>query len=124
MNAAASIVAALGLFAGGRGLRVTLAAPTHTPKTKVRWPYTVRATRDGSKVAARLTVQIVDPLGGVNPVKFDRTRKNITNWRFVGVFRDYVIWPAESRGIPLTFRVTVVAANAKKVLTYRVTPHA
>jgi hypothetical protein len=121
---AALSVAALSLFAGGSSLKVTLTAPNHAPKIKVHWPYTVRETVNGKAVAARLTVQIVDPIGGVNPVQFDATKKNITNWRFVGVFRDYVIWPAASRDIPLRFRVTVVTAHAKKVLNYRVTPHA
>ena len=45
-------------------------------------------------------------------------------WPFTGVFRDYILWPAESRGIPLTLRITVVAAHTKKVITYLVTPHA
>jgi hypothetical protein len=121
---AALLVAALSLFAGGSALKVTLTAPNHTPKIKVRWPYTVRETVNGKAVAARLTAQIVDPIGGVNPVQYDGTKKNITNWRFVGIFRDYVIWPAESRDIPLTFRVTVFTMHAKKVLNYHVTPHA
>jgi len=121
---AALLVAALSLFAGGSGLKVTLTAPSHAPKINVRWSYTVRETVNGKAAAARITVQIVDPIGGVNPVQYDGTKKNITNWRFTGVFRDYVIWPAESRDIPLTFRVTVVTAHAKKVLNYHVTPHA
>ena len=55
--------------------QVTLTAPTHTPKINVRWYYTVRATRDGKPVAARLTAQIVDPIGGVHPVQFGTTHE-------------------------------------------------
>jgi hypothetical protein len=32
-----------------------------------------------------------------------------------------VIWPLESRGVPLTFRVIVRAGKVKRVLDYRVT---
>jgi hypothetical protein len=124
LKVAALFLAALGLVTGGSGLRATLTAPTHTPKIGTKWRYTVRATRNGKAIAARVTAQIVDPLGSAHPVQYDATKKNITNWRFVGTFRDYVIWTASSKGIPLTFRVTVVAAHTKKVINYRVTPHA
>jgi hypothetical protein len=120
----ALLIAASGLLAGASGVKATLTAPTHTPKINVRWPYTVRVTNDGKAASARITAQIVDPLGGVNPVQYDGTKKNITRWPFKGVFRDYVIWPASSRGIPLTFRLTIVVARTKKVINYRVTPHA
>lgn len=124
MKLVAVVFAALGLLTTGTGVKVTLTAPTHTPKINVHWPYTVRVTQNGNVVAARITAQIVDPTGGVHPVQFGRNTKNITNWAFKGVFRDYVIWPASSRGIPLTFRITVVAVHTKKVIAYRVTPHA
>jgi hypothetical protein len=42
---------------------------------------------------------------------------------FTGVFRDYVLWPGESRGFPLTFRVTVTAGGVTKVIRYTVTAH-
>jgi hypothetical protein len=113
--------------AGGAGfapqaVRVTLTAPTHSPQVNVRWPYAVRASSAGKPLAGRITVQIVDPIGGVHPVEFDKSTKAVTNWPFKGVFRDWVIWPAESRGVPLTFRVTVRTGNVKRVLNYRVTP--
>ena len=50
------------------------------------------------------------------------TRRKLVDWPFRGTFRDYVTWPGSSRGIPLTFRVTVVSGGAKRVLHYRVTP--
>jgi hypothetical protein len=90
----------------------------------VRWHYTVRAIRDGKPVRARLTVQIVDPIGGVHAVMFGSSTKKIINWRFRGAFRDYVIWPPESRGFPLKFRVIVSGKGFRKVITYRITSHA
>jgi hypothetical protein len=81
-------------------------------------------TKNGNAVAARLTGQIVDPIGGVHPVQFGKSKKNITRWPFKGVFQDYVIWPSSSRGTPLTFRLTIVVGQTKKVINYRVTPRA
>jgi hypothetical protein len=109
-------------LAGGSAVKVTLSAPTHRPKINVHWAYAVRATRDGKPVAARITAQIVDPIGGVHPVQFGQSTKNITNFRFRGVFRDYVIWPAESRGFTLKLRAIVVGKGFRKVLVYAVTP--
>jgi len=103
--------------------QVTLTAPTHTPKLNTRWYYTVRATEAGKPVAGKLTVQIVDPIGASHPVQFGTTTKNITNWAFTGRFRDFIIWPASSRGIPLRLRVIVRVGGAKRTLTYAVTPH-
>jgi hypothetical protein len=103
--------------------KVTLTAPTHTPKIKTRWYYTVRATEAGRPVAGRLTAQIVDPIGASHPVQFGTTTKNLTNWAFAGRFRDFIIWPASSRGIPLVLRVVVKVGTAKRTVTYAVTPH-
>jgi hypothetical protein len=116
----------LGLFLAGTvaaAPKVTLTAPTHTPKVGVQWVYTVRATEGGKAVAARLTVQIVDPLGHAHPVQYANTKKNLVNWPFRGVFRDFIAWPASVRGIPVTLRVTVHAGKAVKVIRYAVTPH-
>lgn len=118
----ATLLAALSLT-GTAPVRATLTAPTHTPKVKVRWSYSVRVTRAGAPVAGRITVQIVDPLGGVHPVKFGLTTTDITRRPFKGVFRDFVIWPGSSRGVPLTFRVIVATAYGRRVIRYRVTPH-
>ena len=111
-------------LAGARpsALKVTLTAPGHTPTIGKRWHYTVHATNGGKPVAGRITAQIVDPLGGAHPVDFGTTKKPIVNRPFTGVFRDFVLWPGDSRGIPLRFRVIVVAAGVKKTIEYRVTP--
>jgi hypothetical protein len=103
-------------------VKVTLDAPGHTAKIGKRWTYAVHAKSAGKPVAGKLTVEIVDPLGGAHPVDFAATKKPIVNRPFKGVFRDYVLWPAEARGFPLTFRVTVVAGGARKVIRYTVTP--
>jgi diadenosine tetraphosphatase ApaH/serine/threonine PP2A family protein phosphatase len=59
---------------------------------------------------------------GRHPVEFGTSTKKITSWPFKGVFRDFIVWPRESRGIPLKFRVIVVVGRAKRVVDYAVTP--
>jgi hypothetical protein len=122
----AVVLAAVLVGAAGAAtpVRVTLSAPTHTPKTTGKWSYSVHATKGGKPVAARITVQIVDPLGGVHAVDYGSSTKAIVNRPFTGTFRDYVIWSQSPPGIQLTFRVTVVAGGARKVVSYRVTPRA
>src|SRR5438132_37673 len=88
-------------------LTATLTAPTHSPKIKTRWYYIVRATQAGKPAAGKLTAQIVDPIGSSHPVQFGSSTKNITNWPFTGRFRDFIIWPASSTGIPLKLRIVV-----------------
>ena len=104
--------------------QVTLTAPGHTPKINTHWNYVVRVTQGGHAVPARLTAQIVDPIGGVHPVQFGKSTKNITNWPFKGIFRDYMIWPPSSRGIPLKLRLIVRVGAVRKTLVYTVTSHA
>jgi hypothetical protein len=123
MNVVAALLASVGLFAASP-VKATLLAPTHSPKVNTHWKYSVRVTENGKAAAARITVQIVDPLGGVHPVQFGSTTKNVTRWPVHGVFRDYVIWPASSRGIPVTFRVTVVVGKVRRVIRYAVTARA
>jgi hypothetical protein len=100
---------------------VALTAPGHAPKIGTHWSYSVTAKSGGRPAAAQITAQIVDPIGGVHQVDFGNTTKNLRNWPFKGTFQDFVIWPADSRGIPLTFRVTVKIGNMKKVINYPVT---
>ena len=107
--------------------KAKLTAPTHTPKVKTKWYYVVRVTDlQGKPIKARLTVQIKDPIGGLSPVQYGATKKNITNWPFTGRFRDYITWPPDSKLSDslggLVLRATVKARGAKVVLTYRVKP--
>ena len=101
---------------------VTLTAAGHAPKTGTQWLYSVKAQNGGKPAAAKLTAQIVDPIGGVHPVDYAKTTKPIKNWPFTGTFHDFVVWPKSSRGIPVTFRLTVTVGDVKKVIAYHVTP--
>jgi hypothetical protein len=109
-------------------LTLTFSAHGHTPpigqssEVGPHWPYTVKVTRAGKPVRARLTMQIVDPLGGVHPVTVGATTQPITSRPIVGVYRDYLVFPPESRGVPLKIRVTAVAGGVRRVLVYVVTP--
>ena len=125
LAAATSAAAAAGVLAlaGSGSVKVTLTAPGHSPKINVHWPYSVTVTRTGKPAAATVTAQIVDPIGGVHPVEFGKSTKNIVNWRFTGTFSDFVIWPPNSAvGLPLTFRLTVRSGGQTKVIAYQVTP--
>jgi len=113
------------LAAAVAALHLAFAAPAgHAPRVGRDWHYTLRATIGGKAAHARLTAQIVDPLGGAHLVQFGKTSRYIRNFPFVGVFRDFITWPKDSRGIPLTLRLTVVAGKARKVVDYHVTPRA
>jgi hypothetical protein len=101
---------------------VTLTAPGHSPKAGTHWLYSIKAEQGGKPAAAKLTAVIVDPIGGVHAVDYGTTTKPLKNWPFTGTFHDFVVWPKSSRGIPVTFRLTVTVGGAKKVITYRVTP--
>jgi hypothetical protein len=96
----------------------TFTASTHTPKVNAKWFYSVRVTRGGKPARATITPQIVDPFGGVHPVPFGCCTKNVVDHPFRGVFRDYALYPPESKGFKLTFRVTIRVGATKRVLTY------
>jgi hypothetical protein len=104
--------------------QVTLTAPGHTPKINVHWNYVVRATEGGKPASAQLTAQIIDPIGIAHPVQFANTKKTVTNRPFKGVFRDYLIWPPSSRGVPLKLRIVVQVGDSRRTITYLVTPRA
>jgi hypothetical protein len=111
------------LAVGAAPFKATLTAGTHHPVVNTRWPYTVKAVDGkGKPVRARVSVAVVDPLGGVHPTQYYLGTKYVTNIPFRGTFRDAVRWPPESTGFPLTFRVTVKVGAATKVLRYAVTP--
>ena len=101
---------------------VSITAPGHAPKIKTHWNYTVHVTSAGKPVAGKLTEMIVDPVGGVHPVDLGSTTTKIANRPVAGTFSDYIIWPAASRGIPLTLRITVQVGGTKTTIAYHVTP--
>jgi hypothetical protein len=104
------------------GVVVSLVAPTHTPAVNAKWSYSLRAAKAGAPVRATVTVQIVDPFGGVHAVELGCCKRKIVNLPFSGTFRDYIRFPPESRGFKLTLRFTVRAAGVKRVVTYWVRP--
>jgi hypothetical protein len=115
--AVTATAAAIGTF------NATLSAPTHKPRINTKWYYVLRVAQDGRPVAARITAQIVDPIGGAHLVQLGSTTKAIKNYSIKGVFRDYIIWPRESRDLRLTLRITVRRDTTKKIVKYWVVPH-
>jgi hypothetical protein len=76
----------------------------------------------GMGIRARLTMQVIDPLGTAHPVEFGPTTKKIVDWPIRGSYRDYAIWPPASRGYRLTLRATVKAKGATQTASYSVVP--
>ena len=96
-----------------------LHAPTHRPKAGKPWLYSVRVTDlQGRPIRARITMRVL--FGGVSVGKVDAGK----TFSFVGTWREPkkapLIWPARSRGRPLTFEVLVTARGATKRLDYTV----
>ena len=111
----------LGALAAPRALLVTFKASGHAPKVNVKWPWAVTASSSGKAVAGTVTAQVVDPVGGVHPVEYGGIKgKFVSNVKFKGRFADFVLFPPISRGVGVTFRVTVKTALGKKVFNYRV----
>jgi hypothetical protein len=116
-------IAASALALAAVPFRATLSAGTHHPAINTRWPYAVKVVdAEGRPLRATISVAVVDPLGTVHPTQFYLGTRYVTNIPFRGTFRDAVKWPPESRGYPLTFRVTVKVGTTKKVLKYLVVP--
>ncbi len=116
-------IVATAVAVGATPFKATLVAGTHHPAVNTRWPYAVKVTdAKGHPLRARVSVAVIDPIGGVHPTQFYANTKYVTGIPFRGTFRDAVRWPPESKGYPLTFRVTVKVGTAKRVLQYLVTP--
>lgn len=122
LGSTAAVVLA-GTLLAGAPLQAKLTAPGHSPKIKTHWNYTLSVTQGGKPAAARITAEIVDPIGGHHLVEFGKSTKLIKDYAIEGVFRDYIIWPPESRGIPLRLRFTITAGKAKTTVLYAVVPH-
>ena len=104
--------------------RVSLSAPTHTPRAgTAKWWYVVRAaTARGRPLRGRLTVAVVDPLGTAHLAEVGTTTRKLRDYPFSGRYRDFAQWPAASRGYRLTFRVTVRALGSSRTVNYWVRP--
>jgi len=99
--------------------RAVLHAPTHTPKAGKPWLYSVRVTDpEGRPIRARITMRVL--FGGIPVGKVDSGK----TFSFVGTWREPknspLIWPARSRGHPLTFEALVIARGATKRLDYTI----
>ena len=71
--------------AGALPCKAKLTAATHTPTINTKWRYSVRVTNlKGQAITAKVTVQIVDPLGGVHPVEFGNRKVNDQGSIYIG----------------------------------------
>jgi hypothetical protein len=100
-------------------VRVTIVAPTHTPKANAPWPVTITvADARGKPLAARLTMRIL--LGGLVVGKVDGGRV----YRFAGTWREKkgeeIKWPAAARGRSFAFRAVVTARGRTVKKDYEV----
>jgi hypothetical protein len=102
---------------------VAIKGATARPKANANWSYSVTA-RDstGKKVSGKLTVQIVDPLGNAHAVTYDNTKKPVRNFPFHGTFHDFLQFPKDSIGFPLTVRAKVTSAQGKGTASFGVKP--
>jgi hypothetical protein len=117
------------LAAAATGIKATLKAPAAQPKVNVKWPYSIKVTNlQGKAMRATLTAVVVDPLGTAHPIDYGPTGypnpgppKPIKNRPFKGTFRDYIIFPPDSRLASqfggLTLRWTVKAKIGGKTYT-------
>ena len=102
--------------------RASLKVSTTRPKVEAPMLYTVRVTNlAGRPVAARLTMRIVDPFGGVHPVEFDARKAPIRRHPFKGTFRDRVEWPLSAVGFPLKFQAVVTVGKRTRILSKTIT---
>ena len=125
MSLLATVMSVLALH--GSPYTATVTATGHTPKIDTTWAYRVKVVdAAGKPLAARISIVVVDPVGGLHPVHRYRPGgargKAITNLPITGGFSDAVRWPLEAKGYPLAFRVIVNAAGARRTITYRLTP--
>jgi hypothetical protein len=93
-------------------LVATLTAPNHTPKVGKAWPITLTA-HDPHGAPVEAHVQYLFLFNGAVVAKR-------SNYAFTGVFHDNIDWPADSVGLPLTFRALVTSAVGTKALDYPV----
>src|SRR6266536_880067 len=99
--------------------RASLSAPTHRPRVGPRWWYVVRAVDlHGRPLRARLTVQVIDPLGTAHTAEVRTSTRKLLDLPFTGSYRDFAQWPAAARGFRLKLRAIVKARGGSRTLTY------
>ena len=105
----------------------TMTSTGHTPKVNTKWGYSIKVVDPAGKpIAATISAVVIDPVGGIHPVHLagvgSTPGKVLTNYAIRGTLSNSVVWPVTARGYPLTFRVIVRAAGAKRTIKYTVTP--
>jgi hypothetical protein len=128
-------VAMLATAASAQAFIVSLQAPTHTPQAGKPWPIKVGAHKHkgGKRIHASAyyqflfngnIVQSCKPLPSKPGGQKCNDGTHAKAYRFFGIFRDVVVWPARSIGFPLTFRVVVHArGGGTKHVDYNVQVH-
>jgi hypothetical protein len=92
--------------------KATLNAPTHRPKVRERWRWTVTAeTNDGRPLRAKASILFVFAGQVVGRGGDDR---------FTGARTETIRWPERSAGYPLVFRVALTTSRGKANLDYPV----
>ena len=91
---------------------VTMSAPSHHPTVGAPWPIVIRA-RDSSGAPLKATVRYEFLFGGSVVARR-------SHYRFRGVHHDTLRWPANSVGVPLTFRAVVTTPLGTRRLDYSV----
>lgn len=125
MRVLAGLVVSLALAgaAAAAPITVTITAANHAPKVNVPWAYSVKVTDgSGKTVAAKLSMVVIDPIGGVHPVEFFKKKTFVTNVAIKGVFSDKIVWPPASVGYVLKLRATAKAGGvvARKIFSLKV----
>ncbi len=122
VTAGAAGVAGAAVGTPSAAVDATLVISTATPKVEVPMRYWVTVTNAAGKpLAAKITVRIKDPFGGVHPVEFDTRKVAIVNHPIVGRFRDQVEWPQSAVGFALKFQVLVRIQGKTLTLTRTIT---
>lgn len=91
---------------------MTLSASTHRPKTNAPWPIAIEARGPGGR-PLRAEVRYRFLFAGSVVARR-------SHYRFRGAFHDVIRWPANSVGVPLTFRAVVTTALGTRQLDYPV----
>ncbi len=91
---------------------MTLAASTHHPSVGAPWPIVIHArSSDGAPLRAEVRYEFLFA-GSVVARR--------SHYRFKGTLRDTLRWPANSAGVPLTFRAVVSTALGTRRRDYAV----
>ncbi len=114
-------VGTLATAASAQAFVAALQAPTHRPHAGKRWPIKVSAHRKNGKrlhasayyqfVYQGQVVQSCKPLPSKPGGRKCNNGTTAGRYRFVGSYRDVVVWPKKSIGLPLTFRVVIHARH-------------